>query len=44
MTIEKNIVINGKHEKSILIDLFFEESNTKNPIIIFCHGYKGFKD
>ena len=44
MTIEKSIVINGKHEKPILIDLFSEENNTKKPIIIFCHGYKGFKD
>ena len=44
MTVEKNIVINGKYEKPILIDLFFEENNTNKPIIIFCHGYKGFKD
>ncbi len=44
MIVEKNIVINGKHEKPILIDLFLKESNTPKPIIIFCHGYKGFKD
>ena len=44
MTIEKNIIINGKHKKPILIDLFFKENNTNKPIIIFCHGYKGFKD
>ena len=44
MIIEKNIIITGKHEKPILIDYFITENNTKNPIIIFCHGYKGFKD
>ena len=44
MTIEKNIIIEGKHDKPILADLFFKESKTKKPIVIFCHGYKGFKD
>ena len=44
MNIEKNIIIEGKHDKPILTDLFFKESKTKNPIVIFCHGYKGFKD
>lgn len=44
MTIQNNIIIESKHEKPILIDLFFKESAAKNPIIIFCHGYKGFKD
>ncbi|XCF06394.1 alpha/beta fold hydrolase [Tamlana crocina] len=44
MTIEKNIVLEGKHGKPILADVFFEENNTPKPIIIFCHGYKGFKD
>jgi len=40
----KNIRINGKHNKPILTDLFFKESNQLKPILIFCHGYKGFKD
>lgn len=44
MTVEKNIIIDGKHEKPILTDLFFNEDGIKKPIIIFCHGYKGFKD
>lgn len=44
MTIEKNIIINGKHEKPILTDLFFKDDDIKKPILIFCHGYKGFKD
>ncbi len=44
MIIEKNIVINGQHKKPILIDFFLKENNAYKPVIIFCHGYKGFKD
>lgn len=44
MTITKNIIIPGKHKKPILTDLFYKENNNPKPIIIFCHGYKGFKD
>lgn len=44
MTIEKNIIIESKHNKPIVTDLFFNNNGVKKPIIIFCHGYKGFKD
>lgn len=44
MTITKNIIIPGKHKKPILTDVFYLENNKPKPIIIFCHGYKGFKD
>ena len=44
MIINKNIILGGKHSKPILLDMFYESSDTKKPIIIFCHGYKGFKD
>ncbi|WP_282135000.1 alpha/beta hydrolase family protein [Seonamhaeicola maritimus] len=37
-------IIEGKHKKTILIDVTCLENATNNPIIIFCHGYKGFKD
>lgn len=40
----KNILLNGKHQKPIVTDLFYVENNTPKPIVIFCHGYKGFKD
>ena len=39
-----NQVIEGKHSKPILMDIRYELNNTPKPIIIFCHGYKGFKD
>ncbi len=44
MISKKNMVIKGKHEKPILIDVTHVSNNKKKPIIIFCHGYKGFKD
>ncbi|MFY7671855.1 alpha/beta hydrolase family protein [Tenacibaculum sp. MEBiC06402] len=40
----KNIVLQGKHDKPILLDAFFKRNNQPKPIVIFCHGYKGFKD
>lgn len=40
----KNIILNGKHNKPILVDVFYTEDNSQKPIVIFCHGYKGFKD
>ncbi|TCI92223.1 alpha/beta hydrolase family protein [Tenacibaculum sp. M341] len=40
----KNIVLQGKHQKPILLDTFYTENKIKKPIVIFCHGYKGFKD
>lgn len=39
-----NIIIEGKHNKPILVDICYLSNNRPKPIIIFCHGYKGFKD
>lgn len=44
MLSQQHIVINGKHQKPIVIDVTYVENKTNLPIIIFCHGYKGFKD
>ena len=44
MNIKKNIVLTRKKEKPIIIDTFFSYDKTNQPIVIFCHGYKGFKD
>ncbi|MDP3352937.1 MAG: alpha/beta hydrolase [Flavobacteriaceae bacterium] len=40
----QNILIDGLHSKPILTDVFFNENNQPKPIVIFCHGYKGYKD
>ena len=44
MNINKNQILEGKHSKPILLDSFYKETNLPKPILIFCHGYKGFKD
>jgi len=44
MVITNNIIIEGKHDKPILVDLFYKQTNPHKPIVIFAHGYKGFKD
>lgn len=41
---QKNFPIKGKHQKPIITDLFYERTTTKKPLVIFIHGYKGYKD
>ncbi|SNR51316.1 alpha/beta hydrolase family protein [Lutibacter flavus] len=38
------IVKSSHHNKPILTDVFYKKNKTKKPIVIFCHGYKGYKD
>ena len=44
MIITSTDIIDGKHTKPILIDATYNSQKTNLPIIIFAHGYKGFKD
>ena len=44
MKIIKNLLIKGRHQKPIVTDVFYQETNQPKKVIIFCHGYKGFKD
>lgn len=44
MTIEKNIILLAQGKRSILKDIYFKETKTDKPVVVFCHGYKGFKD
>lgn len=45
MEILKNIQVKSSHHKKpILTDVFFERNSIKKSIVIFCHGYKGYKD
>ncbi|MEO1031194.1 MAG: alpha/beta fold hydrolase [Bacteroidota bacterium] len=44
MQINKNFILSRTDKKPILIDTFYSEHILKQPLIIFCHGYKGFKD
>ena len=42
--IKENFIIETLNESSILGDLFYKENSKTNDLVIFCHGYKGFKD
>lgn len=44
MKIIKNIRIQGSRQRDIYIDLFVPETKIKAPVIVFSHGFKGFKD
>lgn len=44
MQIDKNFILHRAHKKPILIDTFYTKSVPNQSLVIFCHGYKGFKD
>ena len=39
-----NIVIEGSASKPILIDATFKANTQAKQVVVFCHGFKGFKD
>ena len=44
MVFQDFIEIDGKHGRSIMADIRYDPSNEAKPILIFSHGFKGFKD
>lgn len=44
MKIQKNILLQDEHGKPIATDIFFEETGKSKPVIIYAHGFNGFKD
>lgn len=44
MKIIKNAVLTASGKKPILFDVYYQETQEALPLVIFCHGYKGFKD
>lgn len=44
MIIKKNLILEEANKKPILYDLYYKESKAPIPMVVFCHGYKGFKD
>ena len=40
----KNIIIDGSAGKPILIDATFKANAHAKQVVVFCHGFKGFKD
>jgi pimeloyl-ACP methyl ester carboxylesterase len=41
---KKNQILTAVHKKPILYDLYQGDSKKAKHLVIFCHGYKGFKD
>ena len=42
--IEKNIIIKSAENRDFLADAFYPETKHQLPLVIFAHGYKGYKD
>lgn len=44
MNSQKNIIVEGQHGKPILLDAYWQTTAERKPVVIFAHGFKGFKD
>lgn len=44
MNIKRNIQIAGADQRPILLDIYYPENFKNSQPVVFCHGYKGFKD
>ena len=44
MITQLNILIQNPETKNFLADAFYPETSEKLPLVIFAHGYKGYKD
>ena len=44
INIDRNIIITNTETRDFLADAFYPETSEKLPLVIFAHGYKGYKD
>src|SRR5690349_11095308 len=44
MHIHKNIIVSGSNGKPMTVDVFYLRTSEPKPVIIYAHGFKGFKD
>ena len=44
LMIKQNQVLERDNNKPIVYDLYYNETKKPKPLVVFCHGYKGFKD
>ena len=44
LNIERNTIIHNPKTRDFLADAFYPESENQLPLVIFAHGYKGYKD
>lgn len=39
-----NLLINGLHGRPVLMDVYYHKNGRPKPVVVFSHGFKGFKD
>ena len=44
MNIQKNLIVANNGNRPFLLDYYYLPSNRPKPIVLFIHGFKGFKD
>jgi pimeloyl-ACP methyl ester carboxylesterase len=44
ITRERNIILQSKHGRRFLADVYYKKDGGKKPVVVFSHGYRGFKD
>ncbi|MEO5892630.1 MAG: alpha/beta fold hydrolase [Ferruginibacter sp.] len=40
----KNILVQGAGNRMMALDVFFEDSQEQKPVVVYAHGFNGFKD
>ncbi|MDN3655434.1 hypothetical protein QWZ08_07350 [Ferruginibacter paludis] len=40
----KNIVLGNHNNYPVTLDIFFKEDGVQKPVVIYAHGFNGFKD
>lgn len=41
---ERNMILQSRHGRPFLIDVSYKKTGTPKPVVVFSHGFKGFKD
>jgi len=44
MIIRKEFILNGQYDRPMLTDIRWKDDGTVKPLLVFVHGFKGFKD
>lgn len=44
MNIIRNIELTGADDRPFLLDFYIKQDGNRKPVVIFTHGFKGFKD
>lgn len=44
MTVNQKFILKGALQEQFAVDLSYVESQEQKGVIVFCHGFKGFKD